>query len=218
MRKQLFYLDIDVLSVLPWHKDSAPNLRGLLERSQAWYDKYYTGFWNDWRRDVFCLDTANDFGLNIWAIILNLPLFVNNTASAPDYPAWGFEFNRNFDNGNFATSYELARQLTTEQRRQLLKLRWHCITSDGTMHHINTTLKAVFGDICYCLDGQNMTIRYIFVDPLPLVMVTLLNQYDLLPRPNGVRADILINPRGSFGFDPYGVPFDQYYSQFGVTK
>ena len=215
MRIQQFNFDLDLLQVIPWEKDSAPNLAALLGHKAEWYKKYYSEFWSDWERDVFNLETANDFGLNVWAIILDLPLYTNPEESPPNFPAFGFaSFGRPFDQGYFATSGNLANTLTLEQRRMLLTLRWMCLVSDGSMHSINRDVFRVFKGTLYCLDRLDMTISYIFTqDPSDLI-VSLMKTYDLLPRPAGVKANILIKPRDAFGFDPYGVPFDQEFSQF----
>lgn len=216
MNIQLFDFSINVLKVIPWMADQSPNLRGLLEKYQLWYTAEHTAFWSAWERDVFNLNTANDFGLNVWSIILDLPLYIPVEASPKDYPAFGFaDFGMNFDNGNFATDSDYVASLTTEQKRQLLKLRWWQITSSGTIPDINRAMADVFGSgTAYALDGHDMTISYIFLEDLPDSMFSIIQKFDIVPRPSGVRANYLIQPRRAFGFDPYGENFDQQYSTF----
>ncbi len=216
MNIQLFDFSVNVLKVIPWMSDQSPNLRSLLERYQLWYTEEHTAFWENWERDVFNLNTANDFGLNVWSIILNLPLYVSVPAPPKDYPAFGFaDFGTNFDNGNFATDVDYAASLTPFQKRQLLKLRWWQITSSGTIPDINRALADVFGaGAAYALDGHDMTISYIFLDQLPDSMFSIIQKFDIVPRPSAVQARYLIKPRRSFGFEPYGENFDQYYSTF----
>ncbi|NIT55538.1 MAG: DUF2612 domain-containing protein, partial [Aliifodinibius sp.] len=65
--------------------------------------------------DVFNLDTANDFGLSVWSVILNTPLTVENNEPEPDNSNWGFGNNRkNFNNGNF-TAFGSSFALKTEE-------------------------------------------------------------------------------------------------------
>lgn len=216
MNIQEFDFSMDILKVVPWQYDSAPNLISLLDKKSEWYGVNHQGFWEDWERDVFNLKTANDFGLNVWSIILNLPLYTNNNASPGNYPAFGFaQFGMNFGNGNFATDSDIFKNLTTEQRRLLLMLRYRSLISDGSMYDINETLYALFDGKVYCLDGRDMTIIYIFTEPQPEIMMTLFKQYDILPRPSGVLAEFLVRPRDAFGFAAYNLNFDQPKSQFG---
>ena len=215
MNIQRFDFTLDVLKVIPWMSDQSPNLRALLEMYQEWYSVNHSRFWTDWERDVFNLNTANDFGLNVWSIILDIPLYIAVEASPPTYPAWGFgPFGRNFDNGNFARDTDGTQALTSDQKRQLLKLRMWQLISDGTTEDINRALLDVFGAGVYALDGQDMTITYVFLRVLPGEMMSLIELYDIIPRPSGVKAFYLIKPRSAFGFAPYGVNFDQPYSQF----
>lgn len=215
---QTFDNNLNIMKVVPWQYDQAPNLIGLLKRKAEWYKENYSEFWDSWERDVFNLSTANDFGLNVWSIILDLPLYTRDDARPLDHPAFGFSpFGVNFDQANsqFAISSNAFKNLSIEQRRQLLQLRWYNITSDGSMACINQALYNIFGSTVYCLDGGDMTITYIFTQPLPEIMMSLFKQYDILPRPSGVLAEILVQPRKAFGFAPYGLNFDQPNSQFG---
>lgn len=216
MRIQQFDFTLDVLKVIPWMSDQSPNLRALLEKYQQWYDVAHTEFWQSWERDVFNLNTANDFGLNIWSIILNLPLYLPVVASPKDYPAFGFaSFGMNFDNGNFATDVDYTAGLSTEQKRRLLKLRMWQITSSGSMPDINRAMADVFGSgKAYALDGLDMSITYVFTEYPEESMLSIIQQFDILPRPSGVKAKYLIAPRNAFGFSPYGENFDQFHSQF----
>lgn len=215
MNIQRFDFTLDALKVIPWMSDQSPHLRSLLERYQEWYNANHSQFWTDWERDVFNLSTANEFGLNVWSIILDIPLYIAVEASPATYPAWGFgPFGRNFDNGNFARDAAGTQALTLDQKRQLLKLRMWQLVSDGTTVDINKALLDVFGSGVYALDGQDMSVTYVFLRVLPGEMMSLIQQYDIVPRPAGVKANYLIKPRRAFGFAPYGVNFDQPYSQF----
>lgn len=215
MNIQQLDFSIDLLKVVPWQYDNSPNLRGLLDKKQKWYDENHTKFWQDWEKNVFNLRTANAFGLNVWSIILNLPLYTRDDASPPDYKAFGFaKFGMNFNNGNFAISGDVLNKLSLEQKRQLLILRWWNLVGDGSMYMINQAINDVFGKDVYCLNGHDMTITYVFQSKLPDIMMNLLKTQDILPRPAGVEAKILTKPRAAFGFADFGLNFDQPHSQF----
>jgi len=216
MNIQQFDFSLDLLKVIPWKYNNAENLIDLLTKKQNWYTKNHTEFWQNWEREVFNLRTANDFGLNVWSLILNLPLYVNSNESPANYPAFGFaKYGLNFGRGNFATSGDILSKLTIEEKRKLLLLRMWCLFNDGTMYGINKALNDVFGSNMYALDGLNMTITYVIQQPLSRPMMNLIRNNDILPRPSGVKAVILVQPRAAFGFAKYGLNFGQPYSQFG---
>jgi len=216
MNIQQFDFSMDILKVVKWEYDSAPNLKNILALKQNWYSNNHERFWADWERNVFNLFTANDFGLNIWAIILDLPLYTESLASPDNYPAFGFGgFGLNFGRSNFATDTDTVNRLSIEQKRQLLRMRWWQITSDGSMPSINHALHDVFGKDVYALDGHDMTITIVYQVILPDVMMRLLQDFDLIPRPSGVKFTHLVKPRDAFGFAEYSLNFDQPNSQFG---
>jgi len=216
MKIQQFDFSLDLMKVVKWEYDQAPNLINILNLKQEWYSANHEQFWVAWERDVFNLLTANDFGLNVWSIILELPLYSVSGASPTDYPAFGFaDFGLNFGNSNFATDADTVNRLSVEQKRDLLRMRWWQITSDGSMPSINHALNDVFGADVYALDGQDMTITVVYQKVLPNLMMNLLIEFDLIPRPSGVLINHLVKPRDAFGFANYGLNFDQTNSQFG---
>ncbi|QKN82054.1 DUF2612 domain-containing protein [Scandinavium goeteborgense] len=216
MKIQQFDFSLDLMKVVKWEYDQAPNLINILSLKQEWYGANHEQFWVAWERDVFNLLTANDFGLNVWSIILELPLYSVSGASPTDYPAFGFaDFGLNFGNSNFATDADTVNRLSVEQKRDLLRMRWWQITSDGSMPSINHALNDVFGADVYALDGQDMTITVVYQKVLPNLMMNLLIEFDLIPRPSGVLINHLVKPRDAFGFANYGLNFDQTNSQFG---
>lgn len=200
----------DLESALLWQYEAATGLRSIVESEQAWFDANQTAFWSDWYRDVFDLRTANDFGLSVWAILLNLPLLAYAPATG-DRPVFGFgAFNLNFFESNFGRDNDAALQLSTEQRRLALRLRYFQLTTRGAVPEINAFLAYLFGDegAVYVLDGLDMTATYVFTFPPNAALLFVLQNFDLLPRPAGVRINILINPADRFGFAPYYLNFD----------
>jgi len=211
MNIQEFDFSVDIRKVIPWQYDSAPALQSLLTSKEAWYEQNHAQFWRDFYTNIFDLRTANSFGLLIWSIILDLPLFNQGDISPDDYPSFGFaDFGLNFDNGNFATDATTTSGITLEQKRQLLRLRYYQLTSDGTVLSINRALADVFGTgQAYVLDGLDMTMTYCFTVSLSGGFYTILRDFDILPRPAGVDINIVYADLLSFGFGDYYLPFDQ---------
>ena len=210
---------VDLLRVVLWQYSDAQNLQEIINRKQQWYNRNYSQFWQDWFRDVFDLKTANDFGLSVWAKILDFPISVETTESPTDFPAWGFSDTvgaddspiSNFSNGNFATPGDELEGLTTEQKRFILRLRFYSLFSDLTVTSINAALQDVFGDenYVYVLDNNDMTITYVFSVIPDSKTLFLIENFDLLPRPSGVSYDVRIVPQVSFGFDDHRQNFDR---------
>ena len=184
---QTFDYSVDVLSAMLWQYNQAPNLLSLMEQKQAWYDENQTAFWTSWYDNVFNLDTADQFGLTIWAIILDIPIVV--VVEPPSTTVgfgWG-PYHRNFTHGNFR-AVAGSQQLTVEQSRTVLKMRYYQITSRGTVPEINEFMARLFVDMgpVYVLDNLDMTMTYVFGFPIPSNMNYILKNYDILPRPAGV--------------------------------
>lgn len=197
---QQFDFSVDLLRAILWQYDSAPGLQSLLTQKSAWYDENQRDFWVNWERDVFDLTTANDFGCAVWGLILGLPLSVGIPGSG-DRPVWGFGPNNlNFENGTFGRLSSGVAGLTTEQKRILLRLRYFQLITDGSAPHANFVLRSVFGQ-GYVLDNHDMTLTYVFQVPLSAILRTMIDQFDLLPRPAGVGINIiyLTDPIWGFG-------------------
>lgn len=209
MKIQTFDYSVDLLRNLLWEYETAPNLRGLLERKEAYYTENHTVFWSNWFDDVFNLQTANDFGLSVWAIILGIPLVVTPDPD-PGKIAFGFGIERaNFGNGNFApTSSGFG--LTTEQKRLILRLRYFQLITRGAAPEINAFLSALFGPgEAYVDDGLKMNARYVFASEIPSAIQLVFEKYDILPRPAGVGVTWVSNdPSAAFGFGAYRKNFN----------
>jgi hypothetical protein len=207
---QEFDFATNLPEALLWQFDDATRLKTLISEKQAWYDRAQRDFWTDWYRDVFDLRTANDFGLSVWSIILNFPLVANATPSE-DRPVFGFgEENLNFYESNFGRDSGGAISLDTEQKRLILQLRYFQLITTGCVPEINEFMKHIFGNegTVYVLDGLDMTAEYVFHFFPNSRILFVLENFDVLPRPAGVRLRVLITPGDSFGFDPYYLNFN----------
>jgi hypothetical protein len=214
---QQFDFNVDLLKAILWQYNTAENLQSILEQKQSWYDASQKDFWNNWYQDVFDLNTANQFGLTVWSIILDVPIIVILDPTAPTKPTWGFgDFNKNYENGNFSRSSGGAVSLTIEQARTVLKLRYYQITSRGTVTEINSFLKSIFSSLgtVYVRDNLDMTITYVFDFQPSSQLQFVLEKYDILPRPAGVGLDIVVETIEYFGFADDDENFDN--GNFGV--
>ena len=101
---QMFDLSVNLLQAILWQYNDAENLQALLVAKQAWYNSNQQAFWQGWIANVFNLDTADEFGLGVWSIILGLPNFINQSSPGPEIPVFGFDGSGgvNFDNGILA--------------------------------------------------------------------------------------------------------------------
>lgn len=209
MNIQDFDFSVDLLRVILWQYNDAEKLQALLEQKQEWYNTNQTEFWQSWYKDVFDLRTANDFGLAVWAIILEVPIVVQTAISDDDAPAFGFEeYYENFTNGNFFATASISITLTREQKRLLLQLRYFQLISNGTIPEINQFLKTIFGD-AYVLDTYDMSYAvYVINTEVSSSYQFILENYDLLPRPAGIGTTIIYRRDDLFGFEEHYQNFE----------
>jgi len=191
---QVFDEGTDIRKALLWQYEGAEKLKSLIESKQLWYDQNHTQFWEDWRQNVFSLKTANNFGMSVWAKILDVPLVF---IAPPDEGKKAFGFGahrRNFTHGNFKSASPSSVKLTLDQKRVVLQLRYFQLTTNGSILDINRMLKYLFTDdsdfgSVYVQDNYDMTITYIFGFTPSSQLQLVLDEFDLLPRPCGVSVD-----------------------------
>jgi hypothetical protein len=180
----------DLLQCLLWQYDDAANLQSLLNSKQAWYDEAHEQFWTDWVADVFDLNTANAFGLTVWANILAIPLTVQ-AAAATVKPTFGFAPNwQRFNQGNFAASNNVT-TLTVDEARLVLRLRFFQLVTRGAAPEVNAFLAQVFGTgVVYAITTGPMQVAYNFSTALSSSLQLIFASFDILPRPAGVTVTI----------------------------
>lgn len=188
---QEFDFSVDLMRALLWQYNDAENLQSILQSKQDWYNENQANFWNDWYNDVFNLMTANNFGLTVWSIILDIPIVVVSQPPDTGEIPWGFEaYSENYNNGNFAGSSSPIQTLTTEQARTVLRMRYFQITSRGTIPEINRFLSILFEleGGAFVRDNLDMNMEYVFLFPIPSKLQFIFENYDILPRPAGVEV------------------------------
>lgn len=189
---QQFDFSVDLLKALLWQYNDAENLQNILQSKQDWYNENQTAFWQSWYDNVFNLMTADNFGLTVWSIILDIPIVVVSEPPETGEIPWGYEeYSENYNNGNFAGSSTPIQTLTTEQARTVLRMRYFQITSRGTIPEINNFLNILFGleGGAYVRDNLDMSITYVFLFPIPSKLQFIFENYDILPRSAGVDID-----------------------------
>ena len=190
-----FDSSVDLVRALLWQHDNATALRSLIESKQDWYNINQATFWTNWYRDVFNIDTANDFGLAVWGRILNvgLGLQVDSTIGIPHF---GFGiYHRNFNNGNFARATSGEQALSTDQKRLIIRLRYYQLISRGTVAEINEAMARIFGDLgqVFVRDPLDMSkVTYVFKFTPSSRVRLILDRMNLLPRPSGIGSEYVI--------------------------
>jgi len=195
-RIQEFDFTVDLLKVIPWQYNEAVNLEQQIALKAAWYAENHTQFWNDWLVDVFDLRTCNEFGLSVWSIILSLPLFSAVDPSPADYPAFGFApFQGNFFNYNFALDADAIINLTPEEKREVLRMRYFALTTNMTAPNINEFLDYLYGaGVCYVKDNLDMTIEYVYISLHSQEVIDAMIQTGVFPKPSGVAITVTNGP------------------------
>lgn len=195
---QTLDFSVNVLRALLWQYNDAPRLESLLTQKQNWYIENQSDFWADWVVNVFDLQTADAFGLKVWSIILGIPLNVSVSPTSTSAPAWAFGSlgRKNFGRGNFGRSGSGSVSLTLEQQRLVLRLRYFQLVGRNTVPEINRFMNIVFAGLgsVYVDDPMNMgSLVYVFGFELNSQLLFVLQQYDLLPRPSTIGAEVLLN-------------------------
>lgn len=204
MTIQSFDFHSDLLKAILWQYENADKLNALAQYKSAYFNRATVKFWCDWYRDVFNIDTANDFGLAVWGRILDVPLGIDVSASDKNKIGYGFGANKRNFKSNFNRNADYTLTLTTAQKRLLVRMRYFTLTQSPTITNINTFLKRFFGNgsgKVFVLDPLDMSyILYVFDFNPDESLRLLLDNFDLLPRPSGVGAKYRIVTRQAFGF------------------
>lgn len=205
---------VDLLRSLLWQHDSAESLKKLVELKQQWYVENHSAFWDNWIVDVFNIKTANEFGLLVWARILNIQLFVELELKSEDVFGFGVN-NENFTNGNFDIPNNGVQSLSLEQKRLVIQLRYFQLTTRGAVTEINEFFADIFPEgPVYVDDNLDMTADYFFTFAPSSQLQFVFENYDLLPRPATVGINILVQVKDSFGFETPHLNFEN--GNFGV--
>jgi hypothetical protein len=215
MRIQDFdFFAIDVEQAVLWQYQNSTNLRQLIDNKQNWLFNNQQSFWLLWQDTVFnlCTDNPTIFGMVVWSIILNIPVYIPIGEEPTPKPIWGFNafapsypdlentyknfgttITANPGSGNFSTRGQFF-ALTVEQQQFLLRLRYFQLCNLGDINDINQFLNHLcigntigYTGTIYVEDNLDMTITYVFTtSDFPVALFSIINDLDVFPRPAGV--------------------------------
>ncbi|GAH82888.1 unnamed protein product [marine sediment metagenome] len=114
-------------------------------------------------------------------------------------------FRKNFNNGNFENVFEL----TLEDARIALKLKYYQLVTRGTIPECNKIVADVFTDnTVYVLDGLDMTMTYVFDKSISSALKSAIDDFDLLPRPSTVKVETIYLSYNNWGFGSFRKNFN----------
>lgn len=146
----------DSLQALKWMQNNAPRIQALFKAKASWYATFNDQFWSGWKENVFTIDTANTFGLQVWCIILGLPS--TNFGLYPVGQSWAYgNLRENYvysggqnpppagssSGGNFFGGSD-STLLNLDEVRFALKLRYASLVGNGRIEYINRMLNWIF--------------------------------------------------------------------------
>lgn len=186
---QDFDSSLNLMTAILWQYEDAEKLKAIVTAKQEWVNQNQRDFWGSWYRDVFNIDTANTFGLSVWARILDAPLTISVAPQANKIPFGFGGFNKNFNNGNFGLNNDQSQGLTVSQQRMVIRFRYLQLTTNCSIPEINQFLKDVFASdgLAYVTyDKSENKIVYNFGFNPDSQLQFVLDEFDLLPRPASV--------------------------------
>ncbi|HGN2287361.1 TPA: DUF2612 domain-containing protein, partial [Proteus mirabilis] len=190
MNIQQFDYHSDLLQAILWQYENADKLKSLAHFKADYFHQSTVLFWQNWYRDIFNIDTANDFGLAVWGRILDVPLGIDISPSEKTKIGFGFGKKKANFNANFRRNTDYTLSLTLDQKRMLIRMRYFNLTQSPTVTNINQFLKRFFwrGESkVFVLDPFDMTYMYYVFNFNPDERLRLLlENFDLMPRPSGV--------------------------------
>lgn len=211
-RIQALEQNVNVMPSILWQYENADKFVRLIQSQQAWIDENQNNFWTDWFRDVFDVDTANSFGLSVWARILGINLAVSTKPTVGN-TSFGFGSKRkNFGHGNFGRDRDGQINLSLDQQRLVIKLRLAQIIVRPTAYYINEMLESNLNTperSVYAYDTLDMEdIVYVFDFAPDSQLRFILENYDLLPRPSTLGARWIVASTPAWGFGPNRLNFN----------
>lgn len=190
--QDIFTFDADLLKNIIWQYDNAPVLKSLVNSKNEWYSENLNGFWQQIINDFLNINTANDWGLNLWGKILQVKRLYNVNGSQVS--------------------------LSTELYRRLILGKLQLICSNGTVPEINKYLNFIFSPYttetafaATVRDMQDMSAVYILNFEPSEEELALIYSRTFLPTPAGVQDKIYLMPQNKiFGFNGTGFqPWNQ---------
>lgn len=191
----IFQNDINLIQNIIWQYENAESLKSLIVQKNKWYDENLKAFWKKIVDEFLNIQTAEDWGLNLWGKILDVKRTYNV-------------------NGTLTT-------LSKELFRRLILGKLQLIRSNGTVPEINKYLNFIFSPYvnensfaATVRDNLDMSVVYVLNFEPTDEELALIYSRDFLPTPAGVEDKVYIldeeNIFGFYdtGFQPWGqAPF-----------
>ena len=187
---QDYNIEIDLLKHIPWQYDNATHLKKIIQNKQDNFQKYVIDFIDDMYTNFYNIDTANNFGLRLWEIILNIDFTVEPQAPRTNN-IFGFgSFNSNFFNSNFAPVVGEDNSLSLELKRLVVKLKYQSYFAPSSIIEINRVLKIAIGQNSYAIDNLDMSVTvHVETATADPIRYNAMKDYYLLPIPAGVSVN-----------------------------
>ena len=158
------------------------NIEDFIVRVNQYVDETVGSLINNFYSNVFNLDTATSYGLDVWGKLLNFPRILG----------------KKDDPSNTLT-------LEDDQYRIILMLIAIQMGKEPTIDNINENVARIFSILniqSHIVDKQDMTfVTYAFTSAIPQWLYFVFNNYQILPRPMGVNIEITEDIVGWFGFE-----------------
>lgn len=174
---------------------NAPRIQALIAGWNQMLDP--TTLIDQWYQQVWNLQTAQGFGLDVWGRIVGVSRVLSLTAQsyigfceASDLTEEGFAQAPWFQGEETTNNYRLA----DDGFRQLIYAKALANIAGGSVLDINRILMTLFagqGD-AYVRDNGDMTMSYVFRFVPTAVQVSIIQNSGVLPRPAGVGVSYVI--------------------------
>lgn len=212
---------IDFDPVYLWQYNYARKFLYILKGINNFFDVNVTGFWEKWYNDVYNIDTATTFGLNVWGEILGVQRPYQNPENFhltlddrfqlfnPTTGKWytvvcrGLSTKVAFAVEATGSPLDAPDFVDDETYRTYLKGRMFLYGSNGSMYDINKYLTYIFpSQSVYAINNLDMSISVIFYSTLTKRDLALLNDEGFLPLPAGVELKIVqADPNNTWGWE-----------------
>lgn len=158
------------------------------------------------KNDVRNLKTAIGDSLDLWGRLLGFSRYLPVTFDDPngEYRQWNF-YDSYFNRLQFGrTEYASYARLPDPEYRFILLLLLQGRNSNMTIKNLNELAQDAFSEIginCAVFDNFEMkSLSYVTDDIPPLWVSFTIRKYDILPRPAGIGADLLVDKVLPIGF------------------
>lgn len=223
---------------MPWKDDYSPtsysiqyqyartNIDTLLGKIAGIRGKYKRQAVTTFQSDVRNLKSAIGGALDLWGRILKFPRYIPlNTGAGTTYKKFSFyqSYFKELQFGRIDESDFL--RLPDVEYRMILLLILQGRNTPMLISHLNGLAQDTFSQVglnCDVFDNwESNSISYVVDDIPPLWLSWVIQEYDILPRPAGIKADFLVDkvlPIGFYRPPPAPAESNQEISNFYYSK